>query len=77
MGAAFKPADALHNLSRKNARQCIFHCPRERFGDAIKATTWEYAENDRARAELATTGLIKVVTGKRGRVLGDRSARRR
>ena len=43
---------------------------RERFGDAVKATTWEYAENDRARAELATNGLIKVVTGKRGRVLG-------
>ena len=43
---------------------------RERFGDVVKATSWEYAENDRARAERATDGLIKVVTGKRGRVLG-------
>lgn len=43
---------------------------REQFGDEIRATHWEYAENDRARAELATAGLIKVVTGKRGKVLG-------
>lgn len=43
---------------------------RERYGDVVRATRWEYAENDRARAERATEGLVKVVTGKRGRVLG-------
>jgi pyruvate/2-oxoglutarate dehydrogenase complex dihydrolipoamide dehydrogenase (E3) component len=31
---------------------------------------WPYAENDRARAERATDGLIKLTIGRRGRVLG-------
>jgi pyruvate/2-oxoglutarate dehydrogenase complex dihydrolipoamide dehydrogenase (E3) component len=31
---------------------------------------WTYEENDRARAERATEGFIKVVTSKRGRILG-------
>jgi pyruvate/2-oxoglutarate dehydrogenase complex dihydrolipoamide dehydrogenase (E3) component len=31
---------------------------------------WPFAENDRARAERATEGLVKVVAGRRGRVLG-------
>ncbi len=43
---------------------------REQHGDAIKVVQWEYAENDRARAERITSGLIKVVAGKRGRILG-------
>lgn len=30
----------------------------------------EFAENDRARAERATQGLIKVITDRRGRILG-------
>jgi pyruvate/2-oxoglutarate dehydrogenase complex dihydrolipoamide dehydrogenase (E3) component len=40
------------------------------YGDAIKVVQWEYAENDRARAERITSGLIKVVAGKRGKILG-------
>ena len=36
----------------------------------IAATSFPFAENDRARAEHATEGFIKVVTGKRGRILG-------
>lgn len=36
----------------------------------IRVMRWPYAENDRAQAEHATQGLIKVVTTKRGRVLG-------
>ncbi len=31
---------------------------------------WPFAANDRARAERATEGLIKLVVGRRGRVLG-------
>jgi len=34
------------------------------------ATSWALTENDRAQAERATEGFIKVVTGRRGRVLG-------
>jgi pyruvate/2-oxoglutarate dehydrogenase complex dihydrolipoamide dehydrogenase (E3) component len=43
---------------------------RERFGDTIKVLTFPYAGNDRAQAERATKGLIKVVTDKRGKILG-------
>ena len=43
---------------------------KEKHGDTIKVTQSEYAENDRARAERITAGLIKVVTGKRGKILG-------
>lgn len=45
-------------------------------GDAIeqkldvKVTRWPFLENDRARAERKTEGLIKVVTSKRGKILG-------
>lgn len=38
-------------------------------GDA-SAVTFDFAENDRARAERATEGFIKAVVGKRGRILG-------
>ena len=31
---------------------------------------WPFADNDRARAERATEGLVKVVVGRGGRVLG-------
>ncbi|MGI9379833.1 MAG: dihydrolipoyl dehydrogenase family protein [Methyloligellaceae bacterium] len=36
----------------------------------IKVLRWPYAENDRAQAEGATEGFVKVVTDKRGRILG-------
>lgn len=32
--------------------------------------TWSFADNDRARAERRTEGRIKVIVGKRGRILG-------
>ncbi len=37
---------------------------------AVTALAWPFAENDRARAEDATEGLVKVVVGRKGRVLG-------
>jgi pyruvate/2-oxoglutarate dehydrogenase complex dihydrolipoamide dehydrogenase (E3) component len=39
-------------------------------GLAHEVLRWPFAENDRARAERATEGLIKVVTSRRGKVLG-------
>ncbi|SUS05669.1 Pyruvate/2-oxoglutarate dehydrogenase complex, dihydrolipoamide dehydrogenase (E3) component (fragment) [uncultured Defluviicoccus sp.] len=38
--------------------------------DDVRVLTSPFAENDRARTERATEGLIKVVVSKRGQVLG-------
>lgn len=55
------PELAAVGLSEAEAqRQAVAH-------DVVR---WSYAENDRARAERATEGLIKLTVGKRGRVLG-------
>ena len=43
---------------------------RERFGAAVRVVTASFTENDRARTEHRTEGFIKVVTGRRGRILG-------
>lgn len=43
---------------------------RETHGDSISVLRWPYAENDRAQAERKTKGLIKLVTDKKGRILG-------
>jgi pyruvate/2-oxoglutarate dehydrogenase complex dihydrolipoamide dehydrogenase (E3) component len=43
---------------------------RERHGDSIRVLKWPFHENDRAIAERADEGFVKVVTDKRGRVLG-------
>ncbi|MGZ9034366.1 MAG: dihydrolipoyl dehydrogenase family protein [Rhodospirillales bacterium] len=43
---------------------------RERFGAAVRALRWPFAENDRARTERDTEGLVKVVLGRGGRILG-------
>ena len=40
------------------------------FGTSIKVVRWPFHDNDRAQAEGKTTGLIKAVIGKRGRILG-------
>jgi pyruvate/2-oxoglutarate dehydrogenase complex dihydrolipoamide dehydrogenase (E3) component len=39
-------------------------------GHAIEVLRWPFEENDRARAERQTSGLVKAVVGKRGRILG-------
>ncbi|MCB1458616.1 MAG: FAD-dependent oxidoreductase [Nitratireductor sp.] len=36
----------------------------------LRILRWPYAENDRAQAERKTTGLIKVVADRKGRILG-------
>jgi len=43
---------------------------RERFGDGISVLRWPYHENDRAIAERQTEGHVKVVTDKKGRIVG-------
>ncbi|MGE0657960.1 MAG: dihydrolipoamide dehydrogenase, partial [Reyranellaceae bacterium] len=43
---------------------------RERFGDDVVVTRFDYAGNDRAQAERATEGFVKVVSRRNGRVLG-------
>ena len=39
-------------------------------GDAIKVAEWDFDENDRAVAERVTKGQIRVVTNKKGLILG-------
>ena len=43
---------------------------REKHGDAVRVLRWRFGENDRAQAERETDGLVKVVVGRRGRILG-------
>jgi len=43
---------------------------RARHGAAVNVLRWPFAENDRARAEASTEGLVKIVTGRRGLILG-------
>ena len=43
----------------------------EKFGDnKVITTSWHMRENDRAQAERKTTGMIKIVALKNGRILG-------
>lgn len=42
----------------------------EQHGDGIQVLKWPFQENDRARTERKTDGMIKVVTAKNGRILG-------
>jgi pyruvate/2-oxoglutarate dehydrogenase complex dihydrolipoamide dehydrogenase (E3) component len=43
---------------------------REAHGASLRVLTFPYEDNDRALAERASEGFIKVMVGKRGRVLG-------
>ena len=42
----------------------------EQYGNKIKVLRWPFHENDRAQAELAIDGLVKVIVGPKGRVIG-------
>jgi len=39
-------------------------------GGAIRVLRWPFADNDRARAEGETDGMVKAVTDRKGRILG-------
>ncbi|MEH6476367.1 MAG: FAD-dependent oxidoreductase [Sneathiella sp.] len=43
---------------------------REKYGDDIRVLTFDYAENDRARAERREEGMVKAITTKKGKILG-------
>lgn len=43
---------------------------RARHGASVRVLRWPFASNDRARTEASTDGLIKIVTGRRGLILG-------
>ena len=43
---------------------------RTAYGDGVRVVRWPLHDNDRAQAERETAGLVKVVTDRRGRVLG-------
>lgn len=43
---------------------------REKHGESIRVLSWSFAENDRARTERKTHGLIKAVVAKNGLILG-------
>ncbi|MGH6943399.1 MAG: dihydrolipoyl dehydrogenase family protein [Geminicoccaceae bacterium] len=55
------PELAQVGLSEARARQD---------GQATQVLRWSFEDNDRARTERDTLGFIKVVVGKRGRILG-------
>ena len=43
---------------------------RAEHGDRVETARFDFAENDRARTELKTTGFAKAVIGRRGKILG-------
>ncbi|ADZ72051.1 dihydrolipoyl dehydrogenase family protein [Polymorphum gilvum] len=43
---------------------------RRRFGDRVRVLAVDYAASDRARADRATIGRLKLIAGQRGRLLG-------
>lgn len=43
---------------------------KEKHGDDIRVLRWPFHENDRAQAEGETEGLVKVITTKKGVILG-------
>jgi pyruvate/2-oxoglutarate dehydrogenase complex dihydrolipoamide dehydrogenase (E3) component len=43
---------------------------RRQYGDGVAVTRFAFADNDRAQAERATDGSIKIVARRNGRVLG-------
>ncbi|WP_169567318.1 dihydrolipoyl dehydrogenase family protein [Sneathiella limimaris] len=43
---------------------------KEKFGDRVRVLEFDYAENDRARAERLTVGKVKAITDHKGKILG-------
>ena len=42
----------------------------KQFGSSVRVVRWPFHDNDRAQAEGKTTGLIKAIISKRGKILG-------
>jgi pyruvate/2-oxoglutarate dehydrogenase complex dihydrolipoamide dehydrogenase (E3) component len=43
---------------------------RNLYGDSMRVLRWQFSENDRARTDDRTVGIIKVLVGRNGRILG-------
>jgi pyruvate/2-oxoglutarate dehydrogenase complex dihydrolipoamide dehydrogenase (E3) component len=43
---------------------------RDAYGDKIRVLRWRFTDNDRAQTERDTTGMVKVMTTAKGRILG-------
>jgi pyruvate/2-oxoglutarate dehydrogenase complex dihydrolipoamide dehydrogenase (E3) component len=43
---------------------------RDKYGTGIKMAEWEFNENDRAIAERTTDGKVRIITNRRGKLLG-------
>lgn len=43
---------------------------KKKYGDSIKILTFPYAENDRARSERKTEGMVKAIVTNKGKILG-------
>jgi pyruvate/2-oxoglutarate dehydrogenase complex dihydrolipoamide dehydrogenase (E3) component len=43
---------------------------RSRHGEGIRVLSWPFEENDRARAERKTEGVVKAITTAKGKILG-------
>jgi pyruvate/2-oxoglutarate dehydrogenase complex dihydrolipoamide dehydrogenase (E3) component len=39
-------------------------------GQEVRVLRWSFADNDRAHTERDTTGEVKIITGRRGRIIG-------
>ena len=60
--ATYTDPELAHvGLDEKEARKCH---------RTIRVLRWPYAENDRAQAERKTDGMVKVITDRKGRILG-------
>jgi pyruvate/2-oxoglutarate dehydrogenase complex dihydrolipoamide dehydrogenase (E3) component len=57
-----EPELAHVGLTEKDARA--------KFGESVRVLRWHFQENDRAVAEGKVKGLVKVITSRRGKILG-------
>jgi pyruvate/2-oxoglutarate dehydrogenase complex dihydrolipoamide dehydrogenase (E3) component len=64
MPAAIYSQPELANIGLSEAQA------REKYGDDVRTVHWEFDENDRAIAERGTTGGVKLVARKNGRIIG-------
>lgn len=60
--ATYTDPELAHvGMTEKDAREAV---------GTINVLRWPYAENDRAQAERKTNGLVKMITNKKGKILG-------
>ena len=58
------------DVSDAGSAEAAVAAARDAHGDGVQVLTATFADNDRARAERRTEGLVKAVVDRRGRILG-------